>query len=375
VSGVAPQKPLSIAIAGTRGIPPRYGGFETFAAELSTRLVQRGHRVTVYCRRSLYSGEPPFWNGVRRRELPALEHKYLETVSHTFFSVVDALFRSFDVVLLCNAANAFVLPLLAAARIPAAINVDGIERQRRKWNAVGRLVYLAGEALSVSASDTLVADAEVIAGYYRSRYGAHPEMIPYGSEFPSEPETAVLERLGVRPGEYFLYVSRFEPENNPLEVVQAFRKLNTRLPLVMVGGAAYAPDLAQRVREAAGERVILPGGVYGADYRTLQRHARFYIQATEIGGTHPAMIEAMAANGAVLANDTPENREVGGEAVRYFRLRPVETLSALLQEVMDDPAAADVLRLKARERAREKYGWERVVDAYEVLFRRLAGHD
>lgn len=366
-------QPLSIAILGTRGVPPRYGGFETFAAELSTRLVARGHALTVYCRRSLYSGEPGLWRGVRRIELPSARHKYLDTVSHAFASTVDAVRRSFDVILLCNAANAFVLPLLGAARIPAAINVDGIERNRRKWNWLGRMVYFAGEALSATLADALVADARVIAAYYRERFGINPEMIPYGSEFPDEPDSDILGRLGIEPERFLLYVSRFEPENNPLEVAKAYRNAPGSLPLVMVGAAPYAPELLEAVRSAADSRVILPGSLYGADYRTLQRRAFAYIQATEVGGTHPAMIEAMAANGAVLANDTPENREVGGDAVRYFRFHPEETLSRAIRECIDVPAGTAVYRSKARARARAEYGWERVVDAYETLFRRLTG--
>src|SRR5207253_1157449 len=137
--------PLRLAILGTRGVPPRYGGFETFAAELGTRLVERGHEVSVYCR----ARGDKTWNGIERIVLPAIRHKYFETVSHALLSAFDALRRGFDVILVCNAANAFVLPLLRAARIPVAINVDGIERRRRKWNLLGRMVYSIGESLSV----------------------------------------------------------------------------------------------------------------------------------------------------------------------------------------------------------------------------------
>jgi glycosyltransferase involved in cell wall biosynthesis len=368
-----PTRPLSIGIIGTRGVPPRYGGFETFAAELSVRLAERGHGVTVYCRRSLYSGEPPLWNGVERVELPAVRHKYFETVSHSFLSALHALGRNFDVVLVCNAANAFVLPLLRASRARVAINVDGIERKRRTWNAVGRLVYLTGEALSTTMADSLIADAEVISRYYRDHFAARAEMIPYGSEFPSERDSGVLDRLAVTPRRYVLYVSRFEPENIPLEVLEAWGKVRSELPLVMVGDAPYSSDLIARARRLADRRVIFAGALYGADYRTLQRNALLYIQATEVGGTHPAMIEAMASNGAVVAHDTPENREVGGDAVRYFQLRPEETLSEVLQELLDDPAAPDVYRPKARTRAAAVYSWDRVVDQYEELFCRLVG--
>jgi glycosyltransferase involved in cell wall biosynthesis len=358
---------MKLAILGTRGVPARYGGFETFAAELGRRLVQRGHEVTVYCREH----DTAQWAGIRRIELPAAGGKYFETVSHSALSALDALGRGYDAVLVCNAANAFVLPLLRAAKIPVAINVDGIERRRRKWNLVGKAVYAAGESLSVVFANRIVADAEVIAEYYRETFGARPVMIPYGSEFPEEPDSDVLARLGLTAEGYVLYVSRFEPENNPLEVLQAYRKLKTDVPLVMLGEARYDKSLGDALHEQAVGNIVLAGAVYGADYRTLQRHARLYIQATEVGGTHPALIEAMASGGCVLAHDTPENREVGGDAVGYFTLRPTETLSAELAHWLADPPLRERMRARARERAAALYSWETVTSAYETLFSAL----
>jgi glycosyltransferase involved in cell wall biosynthesis len=407
---------LKIAIAGTRGIPARYGGFETFAAELSARLVARGHEVFVYCRDgSRGSGVGGRSNDetaptpdtrqttpVHRIVLPALRHKYFETVSHTFLSALDALRRDFDVILMCNAANAFVLPLLRAARIPMAINVDGIERNRRKWNVFGKAVYAIGESFSALFASTVVADANVIADYYRGRYGIEPVMIPYGAEFPIEEDSDVLERLGIQSGDYILYVSRFEPENNPLEVVRAYESVGSgewgvgaettraadretksrALPhptphsppptLVMLGSASYARDLEAELHRHASDQIFFPGALFGRDYRTLQRNALIYIQATEVGGTHPAMIEAMASGGCVLAHDTPENREVGGDAVGYFELRPVQTLSGTIRECLDSPALQARMRTAARARAAEKYGWTAVTDAYERLFAEIA---
>lgn len=372
--------PLKLAILGTRGVPPRYGGFETFAAELGRRLVLRGHDVTVYCRPA---GGPrsqslPEWEGIQRIELPAVGHKYFETVSHTLLSALDALRHDFDAVLVCNAANAFVLPLLRAARIPVAINVDGVERRRRKWNMLGKAFYAAGESLSVTFAGRIVADAQVIADYYRETFGAETTIIPYGSEFPEEPDSDVLARLGLQPRAYVLYVSRFEPENNPLEVAEAYRLLlhspqaENIPPLVMIGEARYDKRLGERLQRLATERILLLGALYGSDYRTLQRHALIYIQATEVGGTHPAMIEAMASGGCLLALGTPENREVGGDAVRYFSLGPSETLSSMLRECLADPAGREEMRERAQRRAAGRYGWERVTEGYETLFEELA---
>jgi glycosyltransferase involved in cell wall biosynthesis len=389
--------PVRIAILGTRGVPPAYGGFETFAAELGTRLVQRGHEVTVYCRRtSERTGVAEPWNGIQRIVLPAIGHKYLETVSHAFLSAIDALRRDFDAILVCNAANAFVLPLLRAARIPVAINVDGIERKRRKWNVLGRAVYACGEAFSAAFANAVIADADVIAAYYRANYGLDPITIPYGAEFPAEDDSDVLQRLGLAPREYVLYVSRFEPENNPLEVVLGYEKLvastsfraqrginggdapsryfGAELKLVMLGAGLYAPELVRDLHSHASDRILFPGALYGRDYRTLQRHALVYIQATEVGGTHPALIEAMASGGCVLAHDTPENREVGGDAIGYYRLRQDETLSVELGSLLADAARIDSLRQAGRRRAQQRFAWEPVVDSYAALFEAITGN-
>lgn len=337
------------------------------------RLVARGHEVFVYCReRGPEDAAPPLWNGIHRIVLPAWGRKYFETVSHSFFSALDAVRRGFDAVLVCNAANAFVLPILRAARIPVAINVDGIERRRRKWNVLGRAVYAIGEAFSVGFANEVVADADVIADYYRRHYGATTTTIPYGAEFPAEEDSDVLSRLGISERRYILYVSRFEPENNPLEVVEAYRNVDSPVPLVMLGQGLYAPELVAKLHAHRSDRVLFPGALYGGDYRTLQRHALVYVQATEVGGTHPAMIEAMASGGCVLAHDTPENREVGGDAVGYFTLRP-DTLSGALRAWLANSLMREDFRARARRRATERYSWDAVTEAYENLFHRLAG--
>jgi len=402
---------MKLAILGTRGVPPRYGGFETFAAELGRRLVARGHEVSVYCRDVIpsvsegpggpggASGVPSArpgpsttlgmttWEGMHRIVLPSIGHKYLETVSHALLSALDALRRDFDAVLVCNAANAFVLPILRAARIRVAINVDGIERNRRKWNILGKMVYAIGESFSAAFANAVIADANVIADYYRKTYAIDPITIPYGSEFPEEADSDVLQRLGLRAKEYLLYVSRFEPENNPLEVVEAYEKyLGARReargagktplapraprlapPLVMLGEARYDKQLATALHNHASDKILFPGALYGADYRTLQRNALLYIQATEVGGTHPALIEGMASNGCVLAHDTPENREVGEDAVGYFKLRPAETLSGTLSDWLASPDLRQMQIGKARQRTAERYSWEAVTGAYEEI--------
>lgn len=363
------RRPLRIALLGTRGIPARYGGFETFAEQLSTRLAQRGHTVTVYGRCRLWErwgGREPY-KGVRRRKAPTIFHKYLETPLHALSSFVDMLFQPCDAALICNAANSPFAPILFLKGMPFLINVDGIERNRAKWNAFGKLWYLLGERCSVAWASKLVSDAEVIADYYRDTYGCESEVIPYGVHPTVRPAGAVLEQFGLRPREYLLYVSRLEPENNALGVIEAYNRLVTDKPLVIVGDAPYATEYKARLRALASTQVIFTGFQFGAAYEELQSNCYLYIQATEVGGTHPALIESMSYGNCVVVNGTPENLEVIADAGVSFPKNDFGSLADRLGELLVEPATVAQYGAHARQRALDRYSWDAVVERYERL--------
>ena len=288
---------MRIALLGTRGIPARYGGFETFAEELSTRLVSRGHSVTVYCRERYADAS---YRGVSLVYLPTIKHKYFDTLVHTFVSTLHLMFHRADVALYCNAANACFTPLPRLFGIPVALNVDGLERQRKKWNRLARGWYRLSEWLSTFCATVMVTDAEKIQAYYLEEYGKVSVFIPYGAALGKVEGTAALALLGLQPGGYFLYVSRLEPENNALLVRQAFERVQTPLKLALIGDAPYAYDYIRKIRETQDARVVMPGAIYGEGYHELQSHCFAYVHATEVGGTHPALIEAMGRSAVVL---------------------------------------------------------------------------
>jgi glycosyltransferase involved in cell wall biosynthesis len=368
---------VRIAIVGTRGIPAAYGGFETLAWELSTRLAQRGHDVTVYCRRGRTDESIPVPAGVTRRFLPYLPGKYPETVSHTALSVVDGLLRGYDAMWVGNVANAVccAIPRLRGTRV--VLNVDGIERQRAKWGPVGRAWYAVGERFALVYPNAIVADADVIRDYYAERYGKPSTVILYGAALLDREPPPDLVRYGidanVEPGRFLLYVSRLEPENQADLVIRAYRDVGGDMPLLIVGDAPYADDYRARLRElaAADPRVRLTGAIYGDGYRDLQRSALAYVQATSVGGTHPALVEAMGAGNLVLAFGTPENREVLAGTGLVFDSQA--QLTSLLGDVVTNPDAGlfDALRAGARARAKAVYSWDAVTDAYLALWREL----
>jgi glycosyltransferase involved in cell wall biosynthesis len=359
---------MKIGILGTRGIPARYGGFETLAEELSARLAARGHDVTVYTRTRYAEPGVREWRGAKVRVLPTVPTKYLDTVAHGLVSGLDAAFERFDAVLVCNAINAascFLPRLSGATRV--ILNVDGLERHRRKWNAIGQLGYAISEKLSTIVPDAVVSDARVIRDYYRRTYGFESHFIPYGGDLPQASGRDTLDRLGLSPERYVLYVSRLEPENNADAVVRAYRGVPGETPLVIVGDAPYAADYVARVRAEADPRVKFPGAIYGDGYRQLLASTAVYVQATEVGGTHPALVEALGYGRIVCYNATPENEEVAGGAALPFDVRQPATLSALLAAVLDDPASYSVWKERARSRTNERYRWEDVANRYEEV--------
>ncbi len=357
---------MRIAVLGTRGIPACYGGFETFAEELSTRLAARGHEVSVYTRAR---HSEPCYRGVRLVYLPTIRSKYFDTIAHTFLSTVHLLDHPVDVALYCNAANAVFTWLPRMAGVPTALNVDGLERKRRKWNWLARAWYRVSERLATICPDAVVSDAAAIAEYYEKRYGKRTHFIPYGAETGKAASSGALQWLGLEPGHYFLYVSRMEPENNALLVREAFETIETDMKLALVGDAPYAQAYIARVRETRDPRVVIPGAIYGEGYHELQSQCFAYVHATEVGGSPPALIEAMGRGALVLYLDTPENAEVAGGAGIPFTHK---NLGLKLREAVGmSENEREEWRRRAVARVAERYSWEAVTGAYEELLRSL----
>ena len=357
---------MRIALLGTRGIPANYGGFETFAEEISVRLVERGHEVTVYCRQKHPESA---YRGVRLRYLPTVRHKYFDTVAHTAISTLDLLLRRFDAVLYCNAANAIFTSLPRLLGVPAVLNVDGLERHRKKWNRIAKAWYQLSEWLATWCPNAVVSDAEKIREYYLKRYGKNSFFIPYGAEVGKIEARDCLDSMGLIPGQYVLYVSRFEPENNALAVRQAFEKIQTCQKLVLVGDAPYAADYIRQVKDTTDRRILFPGAIYGSGYQQLQSHCSVYVQATEVGGTHPALIEAMGRGALVLYLRTPESEEVAGDAAVSFDVDLEEKLEWALNVQAGEREAWG---RRAMKRVEERYSWRTVTDQYEALLQEVS---
>lgn len=362
--------PLRIAMIGTRGVPARYGGFEAAVEEIGRRLAARGHHVVVYCRYDRQTTTRH--DGMSLVNLPALRHKYAETLSHSALSVAHASLYKTDVAIVFNAANAVLLPVLQARKIPVAVHVDGLEWRRSKWSGLGRHYYVRAEKVAVRRADRLIADARAIQDYYSMRYGAAATFIAYGARVLSKKSADRLRGLGLEPGRYHLVVARMEPENNVDLIVSGYVDSGARFPLAIVGRAPYAAKYEGAVHAAAGthEGVRFLGSVWDQEVLDqLYANARLYVHGHSVGGTNPSLLRAMGAATPVAAFDVVFNREVLRNAGVYFD--DAVELGAILREVEADPQPAVDRGCAGQRRIAESYDWDQVADGYEQLCREL----
>lgn len=353
----------SLAIIGSRGYPSYYGGFETAVRRLAPYLADRGWDVTVYGRRgSVSTGDPRRDPRIRQVTTLGIESKSLSTLSYGLTSSIHAAVRKPDVTLVLNVANGFFLPLLKAANVPTLVNVDGIEWDRAKWGRLAKLIFHAGAKATARFGSRLVYDSTAIAERWKSEFGTDGAFVPYGAD-SSVP-------LAVEPGlthrGYVLLVARFVPENTVSEFLDAIPSIAARHPVVVVGSSGYGGDLDDRVKHL---QASLPNvhalGHISDDRRlfSLWQHAGAYFHGHSVGGTNPALVQAMALGAPVLARDTIYNREVLGDAGLFCAPSAASILKGL-DTLMQDAAMQSNLSELATARAAELYSWEGICGLY-----------
>jgi glycosyltransferase involved in cell wall biosynthesis len=362
---------MKIALLGTRGIPASYSGFETCVEQLGKRLVERGHTVTVYCRKHHITYPGNSYLGMRLVKLPTIPNKYLDTIVHSFISSVHALTQRYDIALYFIAGNSPVTWIPRLVGTKTILNVDGLDWKRDKWPMLAKKYIQFAEYMATVLPNSYLTDSHVVQEYYKNAYGSLPPYIPYGSEVEFVPAGETLAQFGLEAGKYILFVGRLVPENCAHHLVSAFRQLETDYKCVIVGDAPYADDYQARLKQLAGDdpRIIFTGYVFGKGYHELGSHAYIFVETSGVGGTHPALVEAMAFGNCVVTHNTPENLEtIGDSGLVYDGNVGSDSLAIVLEQLLKTPDEVDKFRQQARQRAKIVYSWETVTDLYELLF-------
>lgn len=306
--------------------------------------------------------------------LPTVANKYADTIVHTTVCGLHALTQRFDAALYFIAGNSPVAWIPRLTGTPTAINVDGLDWRRKKWPAPAKAFIKWAERISRRTANVVVTDSRAVQDFYTQTYGFTPRFIPYGADIARQLPGETLTKYGLEPGRYVLFVGRMVPENCIDHLVDAWAQLDTDLKCVIVGDAPYADAYKARLRSTTDPRVIFTGYVFGEGYRELGTNSYAFVETSEVGGTHPALLEAMAMGTAVVVNGTAENRETIADAgLAYASEDGAAALAPVLARLLANPAERDRLAREAAERASAVYSWEAVTDQYEALLQELAG--
>ncbi len=358
-----------LAVLGIRGIPANYGGFETCAEETTARLA-RDFDVYVFCRR-----HNRVYRGARLVVLPSVHTKSLDTLTHTLLATLYLLFRpDIRVVHLYNAANAIFIPILRLFGKKVYVSVDCLEWKRTRFGRPLRAYYRFAGWMCAKLANRVVADSRVVKRFFDTEYGTDAEYIAYGATVAEHPDAGVLRKYGLEPRRYVYFVGRLIPDKGVHHLIEAYDRVRPAMPLVIIGDDDVHPEYVARLKSRASRDVRFLGYLYGEDYLHINAFAYLYASASQMEGTSPSLLTAMAAGNCVLVNGVEENADVVGDAGVTFRENDVEDLARQLKRLTDDPALVEQYRAKAVRHARSNYDWDVIAGQYARLFGKRDAH-
>jgi glycosyltransferase involved in cell wall biosynthesis len=366
---------MKLAILGSRGFPSTYGGYETLVRHLAPYLAAAGHEVTVYSRTR--GRERRIWRteGVRCITTPGHDSKSLSTLTFGMTGTLDAALRRFDSVLVLNIANGFWFPLLQAARTPFAVNTDGLEWERGKWSRAGKITFRLGAKMTARCANALVCDSHAIGEVWRERFGRESTYIPYGAPVLDGVAHDRLDGIAIESKCYLLVVARLAPENNVELTLDALEILGNQAPrAVIVGSANFDSPIETRLRamESAG-KVLWLGHV--EDQRLLTQlwaHCAVYVHGHSVGGTNPALLQALGAGAPTIALNTVFNAEVLPLSESLYPL-DASALAGTIQSIVSSKSRQEEMAERGRSIVRERYSWDGVCRDYMTVLENLAG--
>jgi rhamnosyltransferase len=380
----------NIFVIGSKGIPSRYGGFETFVEKLTEYKESKNIKYHVACLSEERNDEFEY-NGARCFNVKVPNMGPAKAV---FYDIIS-LKRVYKYIRDNNIQNATVYIL--ACRIgpfiklykskfeeldvPVYVNPDGHEWKRAKWNWMIRKYWKFSERLMIKNTDMVVCDSVAIQNYIKEEYNSyHPNttFIAYGATV-NKPEIVIekkykdwLKQWDIKERDYYLIVGRFVPENNYELIMREFLKSKTEKSLIIVTNVEknkFYDDLQKRTNFTHDKRIKFVGTIYDQELLYQVRSGAFgYFHGHEVGGTNPSLLEALATTSLNILLNVNFNREVGKDAALYFNKEAGDLVRVIgFADSLSEKEIAEREK-KAKCRIEEAYSWEHIINQYEDLF-------
>lgn len=360
-----------IAILGSRGIPASYSGFETSIEETATRIVKNNFDVTVFCRNSHYKNKLSSYKNVNLIYLPSIKTKHLDTITHTFISVVKSIIDRYDIIILYGVGNSIFLLIYKLLSIPVISVVDGADWERKKWGKFAKLFLIISRNFAARYSAFYVVDNQLLAYDYSKRFPNPPIYIPYGASPEITPNLSILDKYNLKEKEYIIFVGRFVKEKGIDFLIKNYENIQTNIKLVIVGGNYLNKKYEEELKKTKDKRIIFPGFIYGNEYGSLLKFALFYVSCSYLEGTSPSLLNAMAINGLALVSDIQENKEVLKDTCLTFQSGDDEDFKEKVHYYLKNAELIEKERLKTKEIIKKYYNWEKISKQYIDLFNKI----
>lgn len=365
---------MKISVIGTRGYPYVYSGYETFVKELCERLVKKNIQITIYCHKGLFKKKPVKLNNINLVYIPTIETKSLSQIIHSLLSFIHCCFKRPDVILVVNVANGPLGIIPKAFGIPTIINVDGLEWLRPKWKGFGSVYFKFAAKMATIFYDRIINDSEEMKKVYMKQFNANSKVIAYGApDLPVKENPKLIKQFDLVKNEYYLIVGRLIPDNNSELIVEGFLKSNSKKKLVIVGDVFYRDDYAKKIKNIKDFRIIKTGYIKHFDTLVqLYKNCYAYIHGHEFGGTNPTMIKALAYGTAILALDTPFNKEMlqNGKYGLFFD-KNADSVQKIIDFSEKNPKKINNLMQNSSKGISKRYNWDYISESYQNEFRSM----
>lgn len=362
---------MKIAQIGHKRMPGREGGIEVVVEELTTRMVNMGHEVTVYNRRKKGYKSPKEYKGVKIVEVPTIEKKSTDAVIYSFLASIMATFGNYDVIHYHGIGPSAFLLIPHFFKKKTVVTVHGLNYKTPKWKGFGAKFIQFGEKVTAKYADEVIVLSREQKKYFKEKYNRDTTYIPNGTAvFPIEPAAEIKKLYGLEKNSYILFLSRVVPGKGIEYLLDAYKGIASNLKLIVAGGTEYVQEFRKMIEEkAAGDsRVQLIGFVDGKVLRELYSNARLFVFPSEAEGMPMCLLEAMSYNCHCLVSDIPENMEIGKNYVKSFKSKDVNDLRKELEQCLENDPPIDT-----RQYIIDNYSWEKVVkttlERYSALLR------
>jgi len=362
---------LKIAIIGTRGIPAAYGGFETFAEEVSIRMVKKGFEVVVIGDSSLNYKES-YYKGVRI--LKSEISKPSNPLGFYGDSMKIAKKEGASFIIMCGVGGSLLIPFYRNKNTIIAVNPDGLGFKRDKYVWWKKAIFFSQYLVASIVPSHIICDSEGIKNYYSKIFKRKKNVtvIEYGTYLNKfnntkfDEDTLNKYDLDIIPHKYHLVVSRLEPENNVEIIIQGYLKTPKKFPLIIVGNTNTKHS--QELIKYKSEHVKFVGGIYERDKLMILRAASLsYLHGHSVGGTNPSLLEAMGSKNICICHDNIFNREVMNNNSLFFKdVNEVSERIDFIENILNS-MIIDKYKIDTIDRAKEYYSWENITNKYLKL--------